>query len=156
MEYDSLSRCLGGEMVDTRDSKSCAQERGGSSPLQAPECFSLCSYLLSGYTKKDVRSDEATMKYLLMGGASSSILDLPYSIVTAVEFNYQLLAPYRCGGKIGLFRGADVVKTVLIMELIDNISKAHGGVSVFGGVGEWNYDGNDLYMDSALRKEHRL
>ncbi|CAN8222902.1 unnamed protein product [Cochlearia groenlandica] len=40
----------------------------------APECFSLCSYLLSGYTKKDVRSNEATMKYLLMGGASSSIL----------------------------------------------------------------------------------
>ncbi|KAL8555904.1 hypothetical protein ACS0TY_003645 [Phlomoides rotata] len=39
----------------------------------APECFSLCSYLLSGYTKKDVRSNEATMKYLLMGGASSSI-----------------------------------------------------------------------------------
>ncbi|GJU15533.1 putative reverse transcriptase domain-containing protein [Tanacetum coccineum] len=149
-------RCLSGEMVDTRDSKSCAQEHGGSSPLQAPECFSLCSYLLSGYTKKDVRSDEATMKYLLMGGASSSILDLPYSIVTAVEFNYQLLAPYRCGGKIGLFRGADVVKTVLIMELIDNISKAHGGVSVFGGVGEWTYEGNDLYMDSALRKEHRL
>ncbi|PHU02759.1 Photosystem II CP43 reaction center protein [Capsicum chinense] len=41
---------------------------------RAPECFSLCSYLLSGYTKKDVRSNEATMKYLLMGGASSSIL----------------------------------------------------------------------------------
>ncbi|KAL3648369.1 hypothetical protein CASFOL_007793 [Castilleja foliolosa] len=41
----------------------------------APECFSLCSYLLSGYTKKDVRSNEATMKYLLMGGASSSILE---------------------------------------------------------------------------------
>jgi len=40
----------------------------------APECFSLCSYLLSGYTKKDVRSNEATIKYLLMGGASSSIL----------------------------------------------------------------------------------
>ena len=40
----------------------------------APECFSLCSYLLSGYTKKDVRPNEATMKYLLMGGASSSIL----------------------------------------------------------------------------------
>ncbi|KAK6767792.1 hypothetical protein RDI58_000002 [Solanum bulbocastanum] len=42
--------------------------------METPECFSLCSYLLSGYTKKDVRSNEATMKYLLMGGASSSIL----------------------------------------------------------------------------------
>ncbi|KAK6772388.1 hypothetical protein RDI58_030363 [Solanum bulbocastanum] len=48
--------------------------------LCAPECFSLCSYLLSGYTKKDVRSNEATMKYLLMGGASSSILPLEFSI----------------------------------------------------------------------------
>ena len=46
-----------------------------------------------------------------------------------------LLAPYRRGGKIGLFGGAGVGKTVLIMELINNIAKAHGGVSVFGGVG---------------------
>jgi len=47
-----------------------------------------------------------------------------------------ILAPYRRGGKIGLFGGAGVGKTVLIMELINNIAKAHGGVSVFGGVGE--------------------
>jgi F-type H+-transporting ATPase subunit beta len=58
-----------------------------------------------------------------------------------------LLAPYRRGGKIGLFGGAGVGKTVLIMELINNIAKAHGGVSVFGGVGERTRDGNDLYME---------
>jgi len=58
-----------------------------------------------------------------------------------------LLAPYRRGGKIGLFGGAGVGKTVLIMELINNIAKAHGGVSVFGGVGERTREGNDLYTE---------
>jgi F-type H+-transporting ATPase subunit beta len=58
-----------------------------------------------------------------------------------------LLAPYKRGGKIGLFGGAGVGKTVLIMELINNIAKAHGGVSVFGGVGERTREGNDLYME---------
>ena len=58
-----------------------------------------------------------------------------------------LLAPYRRGGKIGLFGGAGVGKTVLIMELINNIAKEHGGVSVFGGVGERTREGNDLYEE---------
>ena len=58
-----------------------------------------------------------------------------------------LLAPYRRGGKIGLFGGAGVGKTVLIMELINNIAKAHGGVSIFGGVGERTREGNDLYEE---------
>jgi F-type H+-transporting ATPase subunit beta len=58
-----------------------------------------------------------------------------------------LLAPYRRGGKIGLFGGAGVGKTVLIMELINNIAKAHGGVSVFGGVGERTREGNELYEE---------
>ena len=58
-----------------------------------------------------------------------------------------LLAPYRRGGKIGLFGGAGVGKTVLIMELINKFAKAHGGLSVFGGVGERTREGNDLYME---------
>jgi F-type H+-transporting ATPase subunit beta len=58
-----------------------------------------------------------------------------------------LLAPYRLGGKVGLFGGAGVGKTVLIMELINNIAKAHGGVSVFSGVGERTREGNDLYAE---------
>ena len=58
-----------------------------------------------------------------------------------------LLAPYRRGGKIGLFGGAGVGKTVLIMELINNIAKAHGGFSVFAGVGERTREGNDLYHE---------
>ena len=63
-----------------------------------------------------------------------------------------LLAPYRKGGKIGLFGGAGVGKTVLIMELINNIAKAHGGVSVFGGVGERTREGNDLYAEMKESK----
>ena len=58
-----------------------------------------------------------------------------------------LLAPYAKGGKIGLFGGAGVGKTVLIMELINNIAKAHGGYSVFAGVGERTREGNDLYYE---------
>ncbi len=58
-----------------------------------------------------------------------------------------LLAPYAKGGKIGLFGGAGVGKTVLIMELINNIAKAHGGYSVFAGVGERTREGNDLYWE---------
>merc|ERR1739838_924961 len=58
-----------------------------------------------------------------------------------------LLAPYRRGGKIGLFVVAGVGKTVLIMELINNIARRHGGVSVFGGVGERTREGNDLYAE---------
>ena len=58
-----------------------------------------------------------------------------------------LLAPYAKGGKIGLFGGAGVGKTVLIMELINNIAKGHGGYSVFAGVGERTREGNDLYHE---------
>jgi F-type H+-transporting ATPase subunit beta len=63
-----------------------------------------------------------------------------------------LLAPYRKGGKIGLFGGAGVGKTVLIMELINNVAKAHGGVSCFAGVGERTREGNDLYWEMAESK----
>lgn len=63
-----------------------------------------------------------------------------------------LLAPYRRGGKIGLFGGAGVGKTVLIMELINNIAKQHGGVSVFAGVGERTREGNDLYVEMKESK----
>jgi F-type H+-transporting ATPase subunit beta len=63
-----------------------------------------------------------------------------------------LLAPYAKGGKVGLFGGAGVGKTVLIMELINNIAKAHGGYSVFAGVGERTREGNDLYHEMIESK----
>ncbi len=63
-----------------------------------------------------------------------------------------LLAPYRKGGKIGLFGGAGVGKTVLIQELINNVAKAHGGVSCFAGVGERTREGNDLFLEMSESK----
>ena len=74
-------------------------------------------------------------------------LDTKLSIFETGIKVVDLLAPYRRGGKIGLFGGAGVGKTVLIMELINNIAKAHGGVSVFAGVGERTREGNDLYQE---------
>ena len=67
-------------------------------------------------------------------------------LVTGIKV-VDLLAPYCKGGKIGLFGGAGVGKTVLIMELINNVAKAHGGFSVFAGVGERTREGNDLYYE---------
>ena len=67
-------------------------------------------------------------------------------LVTGIKV-VDLLAPYSRGGKIGLFVGAGVGKTVIIMELINNIAKAHGGYSVFAGVGERTREGNDLYHE---------
>ncbi|GAB2214597.1 hypothetical protein Droror1_Dr00018952 [Drosera rotundifolia] len=75
-------------------------------------------------------------------------------LVTGIKV-VDLLAPYQRGGKIGLFGGAGVGKTVLIMELINNVAKAHGGFSVFAGVGERTREGNDLYremMESGVIK----
>lgn len=75
-------------------------------------------------------------------------------LITGIKV-IDLLCPYAKGGKIGLFGGAGVGKTVSIMELINNIAKEHGGVSVFGGVGERTREGNDLYhemMDSGVIK----
>jgi F-type H+-transporting ATPase subunit beta len=76
-------------------------------------------------------------------------------LVTGIKV-VDLLAPYAKGGKIGLFGGAGVGKTVLIMELINNVAKAHGGFSVFAGVGERTREGNDLYhemIDSGVNKD---
>ena len=76
-------------------------------------------------------------------------------LVTGIKV-IDLLAPYAKGGKIGLFGGAGVGKTVTIMELINNVAKAHGGYSVFAGVGERTREGNDLYhemLESGVIKE---
>ncbi|MGN0678427.1 MAG: F0F1 ATP synthase subunit beta, partial [Oscillospiraceae bacterium] len=72
--------------------------------------------------------------------ASNEVLETGIKVV-------DLIAPYLKGGKIGLFGGAGVGKTVLIMELINNIAKQHGGISVFTGVGERTREGNDLYRE---------
>src|SRR5688572_24864036 len=76
-------------------------------------------------------------------------------LITGIKV-VDLLAPYAKGGKIGLFGGAGVGKTVLIQELINNVAKAHGGYSVFAGVGERTREGNDLYhemIESGVNKD---
>jgi F-type H+/Na+-transporting ATPase subunit beta len=78
-------------------------------------------------------------------------------LVTGIKV-VDLLAPYAKGGKVGLFGGAGVGKTVIIMELINNVAKAHGGYSVFAGVGERTREGNDLYhemIESNVNKDPR-
>ena len=66
-----------------------------------------------------------------------------------------LLAPYVKGGKVGLFGGAGVGKTVVILELIHSIATQHGGISVFAGVGERTREGNDLYLEMSESGRHR-
>ena len=76
-------------------------------------------------------------------------------LITGIKV-VDLLAPYARGGKVGLFGGAGVGKTVVIQELINNIAKAHGGYSVFAGVGERTREGNDLYhemIESGVNKD---
>jgi len=97
----------------------------------------------------DERGDIGTTKRLPIHADAPSFTDQASTaeiLVTGIKV-VDLLAPYAKGGKIGLFGGAGVGKTVLIMELINNVAKAHGGFSVFAGVGERTREGNDLYQE---------
>ena len=97
----------------------------------------------------DERGPIATKKQLPIHRGAHDFVDQSTEtevLVTGIKV-VDLLAPYAKGGKIGLFGGAGVGKTVLIMELINNVAKAHGGYSVFAGVGERTREGNDLYNE---------
>lgn len=97
----------------------------------------------------DERGPIDTKKKLPIHAEAPEFMEMSTSqeiLVTGIKV-VDLLAPYVKGGKIGLFGGAGVGKTVLIMELINNIAKAHGGYSVFAGVGERTREGNDLYHE---------
>jgi len=97
----------------------------------------------------DERGDVSTKKLAPIHAEAPDFIDQSTDteiLVTGIKV-IDLLAPYAKGGKIGLFGGAGVGKTVLIMELINNIAKGHGGVSVFAGVGERTREGNDLYHE---------
>ncbi|WOH10272.1 hypothetical protein DCAR_0729739 [Daucus carota subsp. sativus] len=105
----------------------------------------------------DHRGEIKTEHYLPIHREAPTFVDQATEqqiLVTGIKV-VDLLAPYQKGGKIGLFGGAGVGKTVLIMELINNVAKAHGGFSVFAGVGERTREGNDLYkemMESGVIK----
>ncbi|XP_003383663.1 PREDICTED: ATP synthase subunit beta, mitochondrial [Amphimedon queenslandica] len=97
----------------------------------------------------DERGDIGSDVYANIHAEAPDFVDMSTDqeiLVTGIKV-VDLLAPYTKGGKIGLFGGAGVGKTVLIMELINNVAKAHGGYSVFAGVGERTREGNDLYHE---------
>ncbi|KAG8235721.1 hypothetical protein J437_LFUL016356 [Ladona fulva] len=97
----------------------------------------------------DERGPITTDKYAAIHADAPEFVEMSVEqeiLVTGIKV-VDLLAPYAKGGKIGLFGGAGVGKTVLIMELINNVAKAHGGYSVFAGVGERTREGNDLYHE---------
>ena len=85
------------------------------------------------------------------GAKLTELVTKPAIFETGIKV-VDLLAPYMKGGKVGLFGGAGVGKTVIILELINNVAKEHGGVSVFGGVGERSREGNDLYREMEEAK----
>jgi F-type H+-transporting ATPase subunit beta len=98
----------------------------------------------------EIKSDE----HLPIHREAPKLVDLvtkPQIFETGIKV-VDLLAPYMKGGKVGLFGGAGVGKTVTILELINNVAKEHGGVSVFGGVGERSREGNDLYREMEEAK----
>lgn len=97
----------------------------------------------------DEKGDVGATEFSPIHRAAPKLTDLetkPSVFETGIKV-VDLLTPYRRGGKIGLFGGAGVGKTVIMMELINNIATQHGGVSVFGGVGERTREGNDLYNE---------
>ncbi|MFA6579631.1 MAG: F0F1 ATP synthase subunit beta [Elusimicrobiota bacterium] len=103
---------------------------------------------------KDGRGPVKTEDRLPIHRAAPSLTDqqtTPQIFETGIKV-IDLLEPYMKGGKVGLFGGAGVGKTVIIMELINNVAKQHGGVSVFGGVGERSREGNDLWLEMQHAK----
>jgi F-type H+-transporting ATPase subunit beta len=103
---------------------------------------------------KDERGDIKSADFLPIHREAPAMVDqqtVPQVFETGIKV-VDLLAPYMKGGKVGLFGGAGVGKTVIILELINNVAKEHGGVSVFGGVGERSREGNDLHREMEEAK----
>jgi len=103
---------------------------------------------------KDERGPIETKERLPIHRSAPTFVDLettPQIFETGIKV-MDLLEPYQKGGKVGLFGGAGVGKTVIILELINNVAKQHGGVSVFGGVGERSREGNDLWREMQESK----
>jgi len=117
-----------------------------SVPVGAPTLGRIFNVLGQPVDEMGPVDDSETLPIHRSAPAFTDLETKPSVFETGIKV-VDLLAPYRRGGKIGLFGGAGVGKTVLIMELINNIAKAHGGVSVFGGVGERTREGNDLYEE---------
>ena len=145
---DNMVRCLA--MADTDGLKRGQEVINTEKPIQVPVGVGTLGRIMNvvgepldnrgKITAEDYKSIHAKAPAFMDQAADNHILETGIKII-------DLLCPYPKGGKIGLFGGAGVGKTLIIMELINNIAKIHGGYSVFTGVGERSREGNDLYQE---------
>ena len=143
---DGIVRCVALESTDGLQRGAQARDLGG--PLQVPVGEGCLGRLMDvlGHPQ-DHRGDIKSTKKMPIHRTPPSLQDqnpTPEIFETGIKV-VDLIAPYMKGGKVGLFGGAGVGKTVLIMELINNVAREHHGSSVFGGVGERSREGNDLW-----------
>lgn len=145
---DNIVRCLA--MADTDGLKRGQEVVNTEKPIQVPVGVGTLGRIMNvvgapldnrgKITAEDYKTIHAKAPEFMDQAADNHILETGIKII-------DLLCPYPKGGKIGLFGGAGVGKTLIIMELINNIAKIHGGYSVFTGVGERSREGNDLYQE---------
>ncbi len=145
---DNVVRCIAMSSTDGLRRGMEAIDTGA--PISVPvgeECLGRVFNLL-GQTIDDGAQVEETQRWPIHRSAPDYDAQEPATEILETGIKVvDLICPYAKGGKIGLFGGAGVGKTVLIMELINNVAKAHGGISVFTGVGERTREGNDLYRE---------
>lgn len=145
---DDVARCIAMSSTDGLVRGTEAVDTGKGISVPVGECTLGRIFNLLGEPADDLLAPEAPQRWEIHRSApsyeeqesSAEILETGIKVV-------DLMCPYSKGGKIGLFGGAGVGKTVLIMELINNVAKEHGGLSVFTGVGERTREGNDLYNE---------
>jgi F-type H+-transporting ATPase subunit beta len=150
---DNIVRTIAMEPTDGLVRGAAVEDTGA--PITVPVGKACLGRLLDVLGKpKDYQGEIKAEAYLPIHRAPPPLVDqvtTPQIFETGIKV-VDLLAPYMKGGKVGLFGGAGVGKTVVIMELINNVAKEHGGVSVFGGVGERSREGNDLLLDMQRSK----
>ncbi len=145
---DDVVRCIAMSSTDGLVRGAEAADTGGPITVPVGDCTLGRIFNLLGEPVDDMPAPEAPERWSIHRpapgydeqGGTTEILETGIKVV-------DLICPYAKGGKIGLFGGAGVGKTVLIMELINNVAKEHGGLSVFTGVGERTREGNDLYNE---------
>lgn len=145
---DDVARCIAMSSTDGLERGIPAEDTGGPITVPVGEACLGRIFNLLGEPVDDLPAPEAKERWPIHRPAPA--YDEQESTTEILETGIKvvdLICPYAKGGKIGLFGGAGVGKTVLIMELINNVAKQHGGLSVFTGVGERTREGNDLYNE---------
>lgn len=150
---DGVVRCVALESTDGLQRGAQVRDTGG--PLQVPVGEGCLGRLMNVLGRpQDHRGEIKTDLHMPIHRLPPSLQDqnpTPELFETGIKV-VDLIAPYMKGGKVGLFGGAGVGKTVLIMELINNVAREHHGSSVFGGVGERSREGNDLWLEMQESK----